>query len=64
MGCNTELFTNADMLEVESLGPLVILPPGRRVEHVEDWFLFAGVPAIRREADVDKHVRPLLRKIL
>jgi hypothetical protein len=64
MGCNTELFTNADMLEVESLGPLVTLPPGRRVEHVEDWFLFAGVPAIRREADVDKHVRPLLRKIL
>jgi hypothetical protein len=64
MGCNTELFTNADMLEVESLGPLVTLPAGRKAEHVEDWFLFAGVPAIRTEADVDKHVRPLLKKVL
>jgi len=62
MGCNTELFTNADMLEVESLGPLVALAPGKKVEHVEDWYLLAGVPPIANEAAVDKHVRPLLRK--
>ena len=64
MGCNTELFTNADMLEVESLGPLVTLAPGRQAEHVEDWYLAPGVPAIRTEADVDKHVRPLLKKLI
>jgi len=62
VGCNTELFTNADMLEVESLGPLVRLAAGRTMEHVEDWYLFAGVPAIRTEADVDRHVRPLLAR--
>jgi hypothetical protein len=60
MGCNAEFFTNADMLEVESLGPLVNLKPGRKVEHVEDWSLFAGVPAIETEAAVDQYVRPLV----
>ena len=63
-GCNTELFTNADLLEVESLGPMVDLKPGRSVEHVDDWCLVAGVPVIRTEADVDRHVRPRLKKIL
>ncbi len=62
VGCNTEMFTNSDMLEVESLGPIVRLAAGRKVEHVEDWWLFRGVPAIRTERDVDKHVRPLLAK--
>jgi len=60
MGCNAEFFTNADMLEVESLGPLVNLKPGRKVEHVEDWSLFADVPAIETEAAVDQYVRPLV----
>ena len=40
----------------------VRLAAGRKVEHVEDWWLFGGVPAIRTERDVDKHVRPLLAK--
>jgi hypothetical protein len=60
MGCNAEFFTNADMLEVESLGPVINLKPGRKVEHVEDWYIFPNVPAIRTEADVDLHVRPLV----
>jgi len=62
-GCNTELFTNASMLEVESLGPLVRLAPGKKAEHVEDWHLLPGVPPIATEGAVDKHVRPLLRRI-
>ncbi len=28
-GCNFETFTNSEMLEIESLGPLVTLQPGR-----------------------------------
>jgi len=62
-GCNAEFFTNADMLEVESLGPLVTLAAGRAVEHVEDWYLFARVPAVKKEADVDKYIRPLLKTL-
>lgn len=44
-GCNFETFTNEDMLEVESLGPLVDLAPGTATEHVETWHLFDGVSA-------------------
>ncbi len=36
-GCNCEFFTNAEMLEMESLGPLVELQPGETVEHPEHW---------------------------
>ncbi len=38
-GCNVETFTNQDMLELESLGPLVTLQPGRYVDHTEHWSL-------------------------
>ena len=34
LGCSVEAFTNADMLELETLGPLVDLSPGSSVEHV------------------------------
>ena len=42
-GSNYETFTNAEMLEMESLGPLVRLGPGETVEHVERWELIGGV---------------------
>lgn len=48
-GANFETFTNEDMLEVESLGPLVTLAPGASAEHVEEWRLFTGVPAFRAD---------------
>lgn len=59
-GCNFETFTNEDMLEVESLGPLTVLEPGDMVEHVETWKLFANVPAITDEASIDAIIRPLV----
>ncbi|MCD6051835.1 MAG: hypothetical protein K0Q55_3244 [Verrucomicrobia bacterium] len=37
--CNTELYTNGDMLEMESVGALTKIAPGAAVEHVETWFL-------------------------
>src|SRR5579864_6449824 len=43
-GCNSELFTCPEFLEVETLGPLVTLKAGETAEHVEHWRLFAGVP--------------------
>ena len=56
LGCSVEAFTNADMLELETLGPLVTFAPGGVVEHVEDWFLFEGVPEPRTDDDIDRHV--------
>ncbi|UCC65065.1 MAG: hypothetical protein JSV36_08535 [Anaerolineae bacterium] len=57
-GCSVETFTDADMLEVETLGPLVRLAPGAVVEHVERWLLFDGVPVPQGDADVDAHILP------
>ena len=60
MGCNFETFTNADILEVETLGPLVTLEPGQSIEHVEEWSLHRDVPTPASDADVDEHILPLL----
>lgn len=38
-GCNFEAFTNAKMLELESLGPLTRLSHGQSIEHREHWEL-------------------------
>ncbi len=61
-GANFETFTNADMLEVESLGPLTRLAPGAKVELREEWELFPGVPAVHGEADIDRAVRSLAER--
>jgi hypothetical protein len=58
LGCTVECFTNSDMLELESLGPLVDLEPGRSVEHVESWTLWRDVPAPSSAADVEDRVAP------
>lgn len=58
-GVNYETFTNSDMLELESLGPLCVLEPGATVRHVERWSLFAGVPEPHSDDDIDRDVLPL-----
>jgi hypothetical protein len=61
-GCNAETYTNADMLELESVGPLSTLPPGGVVEHVENWFLVPNVPTPTGDADVIAKVVPAVAK--
>jgi len=39
-GCNFETFANDEMIEIESLGPLVNLQPGASTSHLENWHLF------------------------
>jgi hypothetical protein len=57
-GVNFETFTNEDMLEMESLGPVVKLAPGKTVEHVEQWEIATKVAEFKDEADIDKNVLP------
>lgn len=49
-GCSVELFTNAAMLEIETLGPLSTVEPGAAVEHVEEWSLHSA-PLLRNATD-------------
>ncbi len=60
MGSSIEMFTNSDMLEVETLGSMVKLDPGAAVEHVERWSLFRDVPMPASDDDVERHVLPLI----
>ena len=57
-GCNFETFTNEDMLEIESLGPLARLEPGKSVEHTEQWELFTNVPDFKDETGIEQTVVP------
>jgi hypothetical protein len=60
-GCSVETFTNHEMLEVETLGPVVTLAPGATVEHIEHWHLFRDVPVPHNDRDVDRYVRPKIK---
>lgn len=42
-GCSYETFTNADFLEIETLGPMTKIAPGASVEHIEKWSLYKNV---------------------
>lgn len=53
-----EVFVDAAILELETLGPLAPLGPGAVVEHVEHWYLFRDVPEPKAEADLDAHIWP------
>lgn len=63
-GCNFETFTNQDMLEVESLGPLTRIAPGHSVEHTEQWWLFKNIPNDTSDAAIDANIRPLVEAVL
>ena len=58
LSSTVETFTNEEMLEVETLGPLVSLQPDATVEHVEHWFLFRDAPMPDNDAEVDEHILP------
>jgi hypothetical protein len=63
-GCSIETFTNAEMLELESLGPMVYLEPKETAEHTEDWYLFKDVPLPANDADVDKYILPKVQAVV
>jgi len=63
-GSNFEMFTNARMLELESLGPLTNLRPGQSLEHIERWELHDGpasLDATDPEGQLDKFLGPILK---
>jgi hypothetical protein len=60
-GCSFETFTNAEFLELETLGPLVKLRPGQTVTHTERWSLDRGVAvADWSDAELDRVILPLV----
>ena len=61
-GCSFETFTNHEFLELETLGPVRVVPPGRSVEHIERWSLHRGVRLTAFTDDaIDRQLLPLVR---
>jgi hypothetical protein len=59
-GCSYETFTNADILELETLGPLATLQPGESLTHTERWSAFRGVRIERwTDEEIDRVLGPL-----
>jgi hypothetical protein len=58
MGSSAELFTNGEIIEVETVGPLLLLQPGQSVDHSEEWFLFDHVPSPTGDAEIDRNILP------
>ena len=59
-GCSFEMFTNAEMLELETLGPLAEVPAGGMIEHVEHWSLHRNVRITSwTDAELDRVLGPL-----
>ena len=58
LGVNFETFTNDEMLELESLGPIASIPPKGYIEHQEHWSLLENIQTPKSEADVIKNILP------
>ena len=62
-GCNTEVYTAANFIEVETLGPLTTLATGASAEHTERWSLHKDVTVGASEAEVEKTVSGLVTQV-
>jgi hypothetical protein len=59
-GCNVEVYTNANMLEFETLSPLKTLEPSTSVEHPEKWTIIKTGKIETRADDVKNKLELLL----
>jgi hypothetical protein len=61
-GCSFETFTNADMLELETLGALIKLQPAATVDHTERWTLHKNIRITNwSDAELDRVLQPLVK---
>lgn len=61
-GCNFELFTNSEFLELETLGPIVTLQSGQATRHIENWYLFDGISGIATEDSIRSVILPIVEQ--
>lgn len=61
-GCSFETFTNAEFLEIETLGPMTKLAPNQSVTHVERWSLHRNIEVHEfSDSELDRVLLPLLK---
>jgi hypothetical protein len=63
LGSQVEVFTNSEMIELESLGPLKALQPEETVTHREYWSLHKDVPLPHEDMDIGQNILPMIREV-
>lgn len=63
MGCNVETFTNDEILELETLGPLVRLEPGASTTLSESWLFARGLACDFSDDGLDAALLPLAQTL-
>ena len=61
-GSTIEIYSSAEFLEVEQLGPLTTLQPGEEIVFPEDWWVFPGVSLPSEEREVLGALQPYLHR--
>jgi hypothetical protein len=63
-GSNLESWTNKDFIELETLGPTQTLQLDETITYEETWFLAADIPTPQNDADVNKSLLPVVKKVI
>ena len=61
MGCNSEVYTDSSIIELETLNSLEIVSPQGFIEHIEYWFYFKDIIK-ETEDSIDEKLLPLISK--
>ena len=61
LGSAFEVFTNGEMIELETLGALAKLEPGKTATHTEFWTLLDGLPKPTTNAAFDEALAPAVK---
>lgn len=61
-GCSFETFTNNEFLEMETLGPMTKLDPGKGVDHVEHWSLHKASVTAFTDAELDRVMAAIMTR--
>ena len=66
LGSNFEAFTNPELLELETLGPLKRISPGETIVHQESWVVFSKVllPDRQEEEELLHALEPYKKLLL
>ena len=64
-GCNNEVYVNGNLLEIETLGPVTGIPPGKYSEHTEDWYLKDLENNLKSDSEheIDLEILPLVKEL-
>jgi hypothetical protein len=50
------IYTDNDMVELETIGPLNTIVPGAYTEHTEEWYLFKDIQIPLNEKEIEEKI--------